>query len=139
MIYCDTSLLIPILVPEVNTEAARAWMFSDDRPTCSISDWTLTELASALARKLRNGLLDVGQRRIAEGAWLEWQARATRLAVAPTHFEQAARLVDSEPRGLRSGDALHLAIAIDHGCDLATFDRDLADAARARGIRVHPG
>ena len=33
---------------------------------------------------------------------------------------------------------IYLAIALSHGCALATFDRDLADAARTLGVSVLP-
>jgi predicted nucleic acid-binding protein len=37
---------------------------------------------------------------------------------------------------LRTPDALHLAIVQRLECDLATYDRDLADAARRDGVKV---
>lgn len=39
---------------------------------------------------------------------------------------------------LRAGDALHLAIARDAGCRLATFDKRMADAALQFGNPVEP-
>jgi predicted nucleic acid-binding protein len=137
VIYCDTSLLVSIVSSEVHSELARSWYYGIG-PICVISDWSRTEVASAIARKHRNGVIDDGYRSAAERAWIALQAETSLVAVTPDHFTQATVLVDSLPRGLRAGDALHLAITLDHGCDLATLDRDLADAARALGVAVHP-
>ena len=46
----------------------------------------------------------------------------------------AARLADQYVLGLRSADALHLAIASDHGATLSTLDQRLATAAGALGL-----
>jgi hypothetical protein len=35
--------------------------------------------------------------------------------------------------GLRSGDALHVAVALDHGLTVATLDRRLAEAGNRLG------
>ncbi|MDP1027193.1 type II toxin-antitoxin system VapC family toxin [Sphingomonas sp. KR1UV-12] len=109
MIYCDTSLLVSVLLPEATSPAARAWYFTSSRARCGVSPWTITEVASALARKHRNGLLDDAQRQIVEHGWSAMQAELDQLPIGQRHFRQAAALVDVAPRGLRSGDALHLA------------------------------
>jgi uncharacterized protein len=56
--------------------------------------------------------------------------------VADEHFEQAARIADRYDLGLRGGDALHLAIARDAGCRVATFDKRMSDAALQFGIPI---
>ena len=52
----------------------------------------------------------------------------------PPEFRVAARIADQHKLGLRAGDALHLAIAADHGATIATLDKRLADAALALGV-----
>ena len=138
MIYCDTSLLVAIITTEDHSADARSWFFAAPRSACVISDWTGTEIACAIARKYRGGFIADDDRRVADRAWSIMTEEMRLVAVERHHFARAAELADAAPRGLRAGDALHLAIALDHGCDLATLDRDLADAARVLGVAVHP-
>jgi predicted nucleic acid-binding protein len=49
-------------------------------------------------------------------------------------FLAAARFVDQHALGLRAGDALHLAIASEHGATVFTLDQRLAEAGPAFGI-----
>lgn len=138
MIYCDTSLLIAALTTEVLSDRAQPWLLEQERRSLAISDWSLTEFASAVAMKHRRGEIDTAYRGNIEHAWGSLRTEFTFVRVTDRHFLHAAELVDAAPRGLRSGDALHLAIVLDQGCALATFDHDLADAARALGVAVHP-
>lgn len=137
MIYCDTSLLVAALVSEVNSVAARNWLDAHAAEALVVSDWVLTEFASAIAMKFRRGTIDQARR---EAIDLRWQALlADTLRSVPIrseHFQMARTLVDTGRNGLRAGDALHLAIVLDHGFLLVTFDHDLADAARARGAMI---
>ena len=138
MIYCDPSLLVSIITIETHSGVARTWYFAEGRAPCAISDWSRTEIASALTKKRRNGFIDDDSRSAAQVAWTALDSEMTCIPVLPVHFLHASELVDAMPRGLRSGDALHLAIALEQGFELATFDRDLAEAARALGVLVHP-
>jgi uncharacterized protein len=57
--------------------------------------------------------------------------------VAPVtsgHFRTAAKFVDQHTLGLRAGDALHLAVASEHGATVHTLDQRLADAGPALGV-----
>nr|QQZ51955.1 PIN domain-containing protein [Phenylobacterium glaciei] len=56
--------------------------------------------------------------------------------VSAAHFKTAARFADQYALGLRAGDALHLAIAVDQGATLCTLDRRLAEAGQALGLKV---
>lgn len=58
----------------------------------------------------------------------------TVLPVTGQQFRTAAKFVDHHTLGLRSGDALHLATASDHGAAVHTLDRQLADAGPVLGI-----
>ncbi|HEX8555089.1 MAG TPA: type II toxin-antitoxin system VapC family toxin [Sphingomonas sp.] len=138
MIYCDTSLLVSFLTTEVHTDVARLWLLQRQFASLCISDWVITEVASALAQKRRQGAIVGDQRYDTLEAWSALKAKMSVLPVSHGRFSEAAGLVDSPRRGLRAADALHLAIILDQGCALATFDRDMADAARALGVVVHP-
>lgn len=93
-------------------------------------------MASALARKQRQGVLTVEQRAALTANWAAIAGASTRTAIEYADFDFAAKLVDAGPRGLRSEDALHLALVRRAGLALATLDRDLADAAEATGAEV---
>ena len=58
----------------------------------------------------------------------------TVLRVASGQFRAAARFADQHALGLRAGDALHLAIASDHGATVHTLDQRLAEAGPALGV-----
>ena len=138
MIYCDTSLIVSVLTEEAATERMREWMANVDDPL-AISDWTLAEVASALAMKQRRGVLAADERNAVEHEWSEMQSEIfDRVPVEAKHFHRAAELVDAAPRGLRPGDALHLAVVLDRNCDFATLDIDLGAAAALFGVTIHP-
>jgi len=63
-----------------------------------------------------------------------------RLEIRPPTFVLAADLLLADPAlGLRAADALHLAVAAEHGETLVTLDRTLLQAARAVGIDATDG
>ncbi len=60
-----------------------------------------------------------------------------RLAVTGRHHDLAAELLLHRPRlGLRTNDALHLAVAADHREALMTLDRRFLHTARALGFEA---
>ena len=58
----------------------------------------------------------------------------TVLALSRLDFHIAAQLADHYATGLRSGDALHLAVAKNHGMRLCTLDKGLEKAVQALGV-----
>lgn len=135
MFYCDTSLLVSILVTEAHSAAARNWLGQQDFSALVISEWVSVEIVSALAKKQRMGDLSAVKRARIWAVWTDAFASRTVVAdIEARDFRLAGTLVDSGRRGLRAADALHLAICERHGLALATLDRDLADAARAIGL-----
>lgn len=137
MIYCDTSLIVAALTSESFSDVARD-LLAGIR-TLVASHWTSTEVASALAMKHRRGALNDDEFAFALRLWMTTAAkRFTVVPVRDDHFDHATALVTSAPRGLRTGDALHLAIVLDLGSALASFDRDMRDAASARRIVIYP-
>lgn len=137
MMYCDSSLIVTVLAPEQHSEVARRWLGEQEPSGLAISAWVGTEVASALAIKHRARMLSPQER---HRAWAGWQGMFAvgllPLDITSADFRRAEQLVNAATRGLRAGDALHLAIAERHRCALATLDKDLADAALAIGLQV---
>lgn len=135
-IYIDTSVWMALLAQESQASVVKGWMGSELGQMC-VSPWTGTELASALAIKQRRGELaqDVMAKLLAQfEAWVTDSLRM--LGVDGEDCERAADLCAHAASGLRAGDALHLAVALRHGCShMASLDTVLVKAASDNGLR----
>jgi hypothetical protein len=97
----------------------------------------VTEVASALSLKARIGQLAAQDVERALGTFLNrMKPDMIGLEIERADFQRAADLIVRTPLPLRSGDALHLAVADRNGAGLLTFDKRFAAAARAVGIEV---
>lgn len=135
-IYLDTSALAKIYVPEPESDELDAAL--EGRRDLLVADLAITELTSALARRLREGDVTAAQaqriyqrilRDIADGEF-------RRLDLTANTHREAERLLMSIGRRvpLRAADALHLALGITGGArTLITYDRRMVDAANAVG------
>lgn len=135
MLHLDSSLVVSALSQEVFSATSRAWMGEQDPELLAISDWTSTEVSSALALKVRTGVFTLEQRASALAVFhrLISQSLAT-LSVSRRNFRDAANFVDHHELGLRAGDALHVAIAAEHGATLCTLDQRMAKAGTSLGV-----
>jgi predicted nucleic acid-binding protein len=137
MIYLDTSAAVPIFVPEPASPAIEAWFESCTEPLVS-SGWIVTEFSSALSIKVRKGEISAKQ---AQAAWKDFDAFCKSglrlLPVSRKAFTEAAGMARNAASGLRSGDALHLAMALEAGATgIATVDETLAKNAKVNGLAV---
>jgi predicted nucleic acid-binding protein len=91
--------------------------------------------ASALSVKIRTNQLSVEGRAKAAGLFRGLMADSlTTVPFKCDHFWIAARFADQYELGLRSGDALHIAVAADQGATICTLNKRFATAVTALGV-----
>jgi uncharacterized protein len=135
MLYVDTSVWVAALTRETRTAEMQAWLAAQAPGSLAISDWVGTEFASALAMKLRMEILSPTERAEVLAAFTALEeASLHTLPVSRLDYRIATQFVHHHSTGLRAGDALHLAIAANHGHHLHTLDTTLATAAEHLGV-----
>jgi hypothetical protein len=137
MTYVDTSALVPMVVTETGTPQVLAWLAAQRGPPPRISNWTRTELVSAISGKVRASVIaPEAAARALTWARAELLPELAMVILDPADMEDAEGLLERFDLGLRAGDALHLAIARRLGEPLLTLDRRLAAAAESLGVQV---
>ena len=137
-------------MPVLDASVALSWIFERDSPSeRKRSSTVLDALESAPAivpalwqAEILNGLL-VGERRnlVTPAQSFEYLARLGQLPIAVDAVSPIARRESVIELGRRHSlsayDASYLELAIRTGGPLATFDRNLAKAAKAAGIDLN--
>lgn len=137
MLYVDTSVLVALCTNEGKTADVVKW-YADCTQELASAAWCVTEFASAMGLKQRTGQLTEEQ---AQTAWMQFERMcANDLQLLPVEvmtFHRAAMLTMDAAAGLRAGDALHLACAMEAKAQgMVTLDVVLAK--NAKRFKVKP-
>lgn len=135
MVYVDTSVIVALLTVEPKTQDVTAWFAGlRDAPTCS--DWLLTEFHSAISIKLRTRQISAANaKRVRKAFELLVDGGLRMVPVSRAAFSQAAIMTQQRAHGLRAGDSLHLAVALELGAShMASLDETLAANAQRNGM-----
>lgn len=139
MIFCDTSTIAKLYVPERESEAVRVRLEAEDE-VCA-SELAKAELLAVMHRRLREGkwsrtqfLTAVRQfHRDDGGGFWTWLPMDSAVIEAATK----AFTVLPDDVFLRTADCLHLVTAVRHNIhDIVTHDRHQLLAAAALGLRA---
>lgn len=135
-VYLDTSVVASALLHDEDGPRATTLLSRLEPGALCLSPWTGVELFSVIASRVR---MRATRPRDALAARLfyreEMAAKARMLTVTAQDYVDAEYLLENDMLTLRSGDALHLAIARRHGIsEFCTFDKGLLKAAKVLGI-----
>lgn len=128
-LYVDSSAALKRIFLEAGTDAVVQILQArfDDGAVLATSGLTWVEVSRSV---LRSGIGDIGNR---------VEAALSGIAELPLDDAVLGRARTIGRANLRSLDAIHLASAITQGAtDILTFDRRMAEAAEAVGLRVIP-
>lgn len=136
MLYVDTSVLVALCTNEEKTADVVNW-YADCTEELASAAWCVTEFASAMGLKQRTGQLTQEQ---AQTAWMQFERICANdlqlLPVEATTFHKAAVLTMDASAGLRAGDSLHLACAMQAKAQaMVTLDAVLAKNAKRFKVR----
>jgi predicted nucleic acid-binding protein len=135
-VYLDASVILPTLIEEAGSALVDRFMaeLNDD---LIVSEFASAEVASALSRLVRTGLLDRDDASLRLADFDAWRAAAARdLDLQPADVRLANVFVRRFDLMLRAPDALHAAACRREDHLLVTLDRRLALAAVELGVRV---
>lgn len=137
MLYFDTSFLAPLILEESTSEKIEAFFARLPAGELYVSHWTRVEFSSLIAREVRMGGLAESDALLAIAQFDELMVESFQvLAPSVADYELAKECIQHFATKLRAGDALHLAIASNHGAKtLYTLDEGLLAAAKL--LRVH--
>ncbi len=131
MVYIDTSVLVAYYYPERLSERAEELLMSFVRP--GISSLTEVEFFSAVSGKVRKkeiNLKDAGRVTARFLAHIGAD-NYTYIPIEGHHYRLARDWIGMFKMGLRTLDAIHLAVASSEGLSILTSDQGLFKSAKA--------
>ena len=141
MIYLDTSFVTPLVIAENSSDAVEAFVLNVEAGELATSLWTQVELASLVSRKVRMGELADRQAQAVRSEFDRLLSESFEVLV-PTaaDFAKAVEYLETPKTALRSGDALHLAIAGNRRANkILTLDNGFVEAGKRLRLPVSLG
>ena len=134
--YVDTSVLVALCTNEGDSARIDKW-YSNCVDELVSSAWCMTEFASALSIKQRTKQMTAD---LATNSWARFKELCETdidlLPVDSTAYYLAANMILQTNKGLRAGDALHLACAQKARVHkIATLDKIMAEHAKELKIK----
>lgn len=137
--YWDASAIVPLVISEPSSNDVRSWLADD--PSIVTWCWTRVELASAVERRVREGILTRRHRRAVLDRFQDLAERWDEVTDVLAVRAHALALLARHP--LRAADAAQLASALllverrdPSSVTFACLDSRLAGAAELEGLRV---
>jgi uncharacterized protein len=136
--FWDTSALVPLVVEEAGSELCAGWLRDD--PEVILWGLTRLELASAIERRAREGLLRPAERRLALRRVERIASDAHEVSDLAAVRVRGVALLARHP--LRAADAAQLGAALlvadpdPSLLEMAVLDRRLAEAAEREGLSI---
>jgi predicted nucleic acid-binding protein len=128
-------LLLSTFVADAHTVRAHAWLRAAP-DSLMVADLARLEFADVLSRAVRSGRFTKADYDRLLRRFDAFCARQAAYSHEADDFLDAERFVRDLSTKLSAPDALHLASARKAGAALATFDRRLAEAAKAAAVAV---
>ena len=141
MLYFDTSIVAPLILQEATSDAVEGFVAGLPVGELATSHWTRVEFSSLLAREVRTGGFDSPAAQDAD-AQFETVVTESFVVWLPNagDFTLAKAYLGNHESGLRAGDALHLAIAKNHGAEaIYTLDKAMRRAGSVLGLPISAG
>ncbi len=137
--YFDTSFLVPLLISEPRTAQVEKFFENlHEGEILLFSRWGQLEFASVAARLFRMGEMSANDAQTVIGEFNRLLIQSFRLHT-PTadDFRRARNFIGDFQTKLRSGDALHLAMAANQNVDkIHTLDNGMLEAGNLLGLSV---
>jgi len=137
VIYLDTSLVVALFAPERDSGRVEAALAMVEESLCT-SEWTRVEFTSAIGIKVRNReLSEALARRALADYYQAFEPGVTVITPSRDDYIRASYYLQDLKSGLRSGDALHVAIAVNSRvARLLTLDKGFVKSARGMDVPV---
>jgi predicted nucleic acid-binding protein len=141
MIYLDTSFVAPLVIAESSSDAVEALVMRTKSGELATSMWTQIELASLTSRKLRMGEFSTSEAAAVNHKFAQVMADHFQILLpTATDYISATQLLEAPKTGLRTGDAFHLAIAVNRGArKIFTLDQGFIKAGKQLKLPVSAG
>ena len=134
--YVDSCVLLSLFLGDSGYTDSERWLINQGDQSLWISHWVLLEVAGVIATCVRRGQLTAEQAQTIGSEFESFrQERLTLIEPRGTDFLQARQWLERCLHlPLRSGDALHLALAQRQQLTVVSADRALARCAESLGL-----